>query len=119
MKADGTTPQITLTVIRDIGRFVAAACTLPDGKWESSMVMVRETISIDEVTQQIEELVGKRLQRQPVDRATLQRRAESIEGIGASREEMVTEMVSQINAATLEEELGMCILNPTVKNLCP
>ena len=81
--------------------------------------MVGEIISSDEVTQQIEGVVGKKLQRQSGDRATLQRRADSIEGMGASREEMVTKMISQINAATLEEQLGMCILNPRVNTLCP
>ena len=119
VKDDGTTPEITLTDIRDIGRFVAAACTLPDGKWESSMEMVGETINLDEVTRLIEEVTGKKLKHQPIDRDSLQRRADSIEGLGSNRDEMVTKMLSQINMATLEEQVGICILHPTVNELCP
>ena len=118
VKADGTTPKLTMTDIRDIGRFVAAACTLPDGKWQSSMEMVGETINGDEVIKLIEEASGKKLKRRPVDEAELQHRADSIEGIRSSREEMVTKMISQINVAMIEEKIDMCVLNPTVNKLC-
>lgn len=118
VKADGTTPKITLTDIRDIGRFVAAACMLPDNQWESSMEMVGETIDIDEVTSLIEETTGRWLKRQPVDKSALERRAGSIEGVGTNRHKMVTKMISQINLATLEEQAGMCILRTTVNRLC-
>jgi hypothetical protein len=119
VKADGSTPTITMIDIRDIGRFVAAACILPDGKWESSMEMVGETINLDEVTGLIEEVTGKKMKREPVGKSELHCRANSIEGIGTSREEMVTKMVSQINMATIEERVGMCVLNPTVNGMCP
>jgi hypothetical protein len=119
VKANGTTPKLTITDICDLGRFVAAACTLPDGRWESSMEMVGETINIDEVTKLIEDVTGKEMKRQPVDKAELQRRADSIEGIGSSREEIVTKMISQINMAAIEDLVGMCVLSPTVNRLCP
>ena len=119
VKADGSTPKITLTDIRDIGRFVAAACELPDGEWAGSMEMVGETISLDEVTELIEEVSGRKLERRPDDREALQQRVDGIEGIGRTREEMVTKMISQINLCTLEEQEGMCILRPVVNRLCP
>lgn len=119
VKADGSTPKITLTDIRDIGRFVAAACELPDGEWAGSMEMVGETISLDEVTELIEEVSGRKLERRPDDREALQQRVDGIEGIGRTREEMVTKMISQINLCTLEEQEGMCIMRPVVNRLCP
>lgn len=119
VKPDGTTPKLTMTEIGDVGRFVAAACMLPDGKWESSMEMVGQTIDVDEVTKLIEEVTGKEMTRRPVDTAELQHRADAIEGFGSNREEMVTKMISQINIAAIEEQLGMCILHQTVNELCP
>jgi uncharacterized protein YbjT (DUF2867 family) len=119
VRGDGTTPKLTMTDIRDIGRFVAAACTLPDGKWENSMEMVGDTINIDEVTKLLEDVTGKKMKRRAVDKAELQRRADNIEGIGNSRDEIVTKMISQINMAAMEEQVGMCVLDPTVNRLCP
>jgi hypothetical protein len=119
VKSDGTTPAITLTNIRDIGIFVAAACTLPEGEWKSSMEMVGETINIDEVTHLIEEVAGKTLERRPINHKALQQRADSIQGFGSNREEMFTKMISQINMMAIEEKVGMCVLNPVVNRLCP
>lgn len=119
VKADGTTPRITLTEIGDIGRFVAAACCLPDGSWKESMEMVGETINIDDVSRLVQEVTGENLERTPVDKAELQHRADSIPGIGTNRKEMVTKMISQINIMTLDEQVGCCILRPTVNSLCP
>ena len=113
------TPKIMLTDIRDIGRFVVAACMLPDGKWESSMEMVGETISIDEVTKLIEDLTGRQLKRQPLDKNNFRLRADSIKGVGANRDDVMTKMISQIDVAMLEEQTGMCILHPTVNRLSP
>lgn len=119
VKADGTTPKITMTDIRDVGHFVAAACCLPDRQWTSSMEMVGEIISIDEVTKLIEEVAGKKMVRIPVDGAEFQRRADGIEGMGSTREEMATKMISQINIAAIEEQPGMCVLHPVINRLCP
>ena len=46
VKDDGTFPKHTLTEIGDIGRFVAAACELPLGKWDSTMSMVRRSCGL-------------------------------------------------------------------------
>jgi hypothetical protein len=119
VKSDGTTPKITMTEIGDIGRFVAAACMLPDGKWQTSMEMVGETVDVDEVTEMIEAVTGKTMERRPVDTVVLQQRADTMEGIGDSREEIVTKMISQINIAAIEDQVGMCVLHPTVNELCP
>lgn len=59
LKSNGTIPRITMTEIGDIGRFVAAACSLP--KWERSFGMVGETLRMDEVVRLIEEVRGKKM----------------------------------------------------------
>ena len=83
------------------------------------MEMVGQTVDIDEVTAIIEAVTGKKMERRPVDRTVLQQRADAIQGIGGSREEMVTKMISQINMAAIAEQVGMCVLHPTVNELCP
>jgi len=54
LKADGTIPRITMTEIGDIGRFVAAACSLP--RWQRSFGMAGSTMRMDEVVKLIEEV---------------------------------------------------------------
>lgn len=119
VKEDGMAPSITLTDIRDIGRFVAAACELPNGQWRRSMEMVGETIDANEVTRIIEEVSGKKIRRRTVDRNALQTRVSKIKGIGSNREEIVEKMVSQIELMMLEEKEGMTIMRPVVNELCP
>lgn len=108
-----------MTSLRDIGRFVAAACELPDGSWSESMEMVGETVSIDEVTLVIEMITGKKMEVRTVGREKLQQRADGIDGIGSTREEVLMKMVSEINLLVLEEKEGMCLLRPVVNELCP
>ena len=119
VKDDCTAPKLTMTSLKDIGRFVAAACELPEGRWEESMEMVGETVAMDEVTAVIEEVTGRRVAVSKVGREELRRRAESIEGIGGTREAILTKMVAEINLLALEEKEGMCLLRPVVNELCP
>lgn len=114
VKDNGTAPRITLTDIRDIGRFVAAACELPEGQWQTSMEMSGDTIDADDVTGILEEVGGEQFRRRTVDRKTLEGRVASVEGIGSSREEMVKKMVSQIELAMLEDTEGKCLLSTTM-----
>lgn len=45
MRDDRSFPNITMTTIEDVGRFVAAACELLEGMWKPVMSMAGETIS--------------------------------------------------------------------------
>lgn len=114
---DGKTfPEVTMTEIGDIGRFVAAACELEDGMWEEEMGMVGETIKVDEVTRMVEEVAGIPLKIDSVDRKELERRAESVQGIGTTTEEILIKMVSQITLCVIG---GTAPVKPTVNRLCP
>ena len=119
IKADGSAPRVTLTEIGDVGRFVAAACELEDGRWEENMSMVGETIGIDEVVQLVEEVRGEKMQVTTVSKEELDRRAASIQGLGATREEVVCKMTSQFELAMVEERIGLSTLEPVVNKLCP
>ena len=47
---EGKSPTLTMTDIKDIGRFVAAACKLPDGQWQENMSMVGDMMTLSEAT---------------------------------------------------------------------
>ena len=119
VKGDGSAPRITLTRLRDVGRFVAAACKLPDGAWPQVFGMVGETVRIADVTTIIEELSQRRMARWTIDRAGLQKRVDGIEGLGSTRDEIVTKMLSQMSLLMLEEQEGLSIMPSVANELCP
>lgn len=119
-KENRTHPAITLTTIGDVGRFVAAACLLPDGKWQPVMGMVGETISCGEVTRLIEEIIPREMTVELLHRERLQHVCDDVPGIGETREQILRKMTAQINLLSLEDDKpGKCILEPTVNELCP
>lgn len=119
VKDNGKAPKLTMTSLRDLGRFVAAACELPEGAWRGSMQILGQTVGVDEVTRIIEEVTGRTMEVSTVDARELQRRAEIVEGFGKTRREIVSKMVSEINLLVLEERENMCLLRPVVNELCP
>lgn len=116
---DGRSPRITLTDIWDVGKFVAAACELPLGAWEPEMSMVGETIEISQATALLEKYSGRKLEVTKVKRGEYQARADSVEGLGGSREEVLKKMLAEFALLDLDEVVGGAVLRPTVNMLCP
>ena len=113
-------PRVTMTEIGDIGRFVAAACELPLGMWESTMGMEGETVRVDEVLKVLEEKAGKgKWQVSTVTERELQERADRIEGVGTTRKEVVDKLVAQMEVMILKDEEDMGVIRPTINKLCP
>lgn len=119
IKDDGSSPRITLTLIDDIGKFIAAACELPEGAWQHDMGMVGETIAISEVTRLIEEASGKTQHVEEIDSQKLAQRVEAIQGCGSTVVEVLTKLESQLALLMIEEKEGLMIMNPVVNTLCP
>lgn len=118
IKDNSSVPKITMMSIGDIGRFVAAACELLDGSRKESMEMVGGTMALDEVTEIIGEVTWRSMEVSKVGKGELKRRADEIEGIGASREEIVRKMVSEIEVCLLERGEEMSVYVPAVHGLC-
>jgi hypothetical protein len=118
-KDDGSSPMITLTDIWDVGRFVAGACELEAGKWEAEMEMVGETIEIAKVTVLVEKYLGRKLRVRKVRRSELAERAEAIDGVGESREDLIQKMLAQMAVLYIDEEVGGAIMEPIVNGMCP
>lgn len=119
VKEDGSSPRITLTDIWDVGKFVAGACELEQGRWEEEMSMVGETIEIEKATGLLEKYSGRKLEVTRLKRAEYQARADAVQGVGGSREEMLAKMSAQFALLDLDEEVGGAIMKPTVNELCP
>jgi hypothetical protein len=119
VKDDGTSPRITLTKIGDVGRFVAAACELPDGSWKSSMSMVGETLTVAEVSKTIEDITGVQLKRSTIDANGLRRRVDSIQGVGTNPVDIVKKLWTQLELVIIEDTEGAGWLAPVVNELCP
>ncbi|KAF2748592.1 hypothetical protein M011DRAFT_331718 [Sporormia fimetaria CBS 119925] len=59
---EGKEPRCTMTEIRDVGRFVAEACLLAEGKWREDFSMVGETLGMDEVVRVVERVRGREME---------------------------------------------------------
>jgi hypothetical protein len=117
-KDDGSSPVITLTDIWDVGKFVAGACELEAGRWEAEMEMVGETIEIAKVTGLLEKYLGRKLRVSKVKRAEFAERAEAIDGVGQSREELIEKMLAQMAMLYIDEEIGGAIMEPVINEMC-
>ena len=118
IRDDGKYPRITLTEIEDIGKFVAAACELPLGKWEKTMGMVGQTIGVEEVLNILEESSGCKWSTTTITETELKKRVAEISGIGTNRTEIVTKLVAQVELMMLQDKEDMGLIRPTVNQLC-
>ena len=118
IRDDGRFPRITLTEIEDIGKFVAAACELPLGRWEKTMGMVGQTIGVDEVLNILEESSGCKWSTTTITETELKKRAAEISGVGKNRTEIVEKLVAQMELMILQDKEDMGQIRPTVNRLC-
>lgn len=110
---DGKVPSMTLTEISDVGRFVAAACLLPKGRWQEDFSMAGETLRLDEVVKMIEEVRGGTVDVKHRPHETIEREEEA-EDIGYPNKFWL-----QIELLVAENKVGAGILPAIVNELCP
>ena len=108
-----------MTEIGDVGRFQAAVCALEAGEWEHEMEIVGATLGVDMVTEFLGAAVGADFKVMRAGRKQLEERAETVEGVGKNREEVVKKLISQIELVMLEETEGVAILRSVTNRLCP
>ena len=116
---EGKSPTLTMTDIKDIGRFVAAACKLPDGQWQENMSMVGDMMTLSEATDLLEKYSDITLKREKIDRTELEKRINAVEGIGKNEEVIIGKLWDQIELVTLEDKQGAARLKPVLNKLCP
>ncbi|KAK8160872.1 isoflavone reductase family protein [Phyllosticta citrichinensis] len=111
----GAFPRVSFTLLHDVGRFVAATCMLTEGSWLEEMSMVGETMRLDDVVELVRSVLGIELEIVGVRKEELRRRADGIQGIGQTPQEMHKKMVAQLDLAMLDDEGA---LEPVCNQIC-
>ncbi|KAF2096112.1 NAD(P)-binding protein [Rhizodiscina lignyota] len=108
-------PRIVLTEIGDMGRFVAAACALPDGKWEVDMGMAGSVMRIDEVVRVIEEVRKRKMEVKYVEMTELEVRQKELQ----TKEDFIGLFWNDLAMMYARDEEGEGYFRARVNELCP
>jgi hypothetical protein len=110
---DGKWPRITLTMMRDVGNFVAHSLELP--KWEPSMTIVGETLTMGELLAHAEAVARCKLDVTTVTSADLgQRKLEAL-----SSGDFMAQLWAELKLGYCRDRLDEGYLEPVVNRLCP
>ncbi|KAF3482882.1 isoflavone reductase family protein [Arthroderma uncinatum] len=114
VEGDGASPAlITMTNIRDIGRFVAAAIDLEQPWGKRELGMAGSTLRFDEMVPLIEKYTGRKMEIRPFTKKQLQERAANAsEGVAG----IIEHMECQLKTVCCE---GGIPIEPTLNRLCP
>lgn len=109
---DGKVPKVTMTEIRDVGRFVAAACLLPKGKWDENFSMVGETLSMTDIIQIAENVRGKKMEinYRPFEKV-LQDKEKEVD--------FYRKFWYELEEMNARDTVGEGIVEPILNKLCP
>jgi hypothetical protein len=113
LREDGGIPRISMMEIGDVGRFVAAACSLPAGAWREDFSMVGETLRMDEVVKIIERVRGKKVE--VVSRTTEEIRREKEE----NKEDEMKFFWLELEETYASDKVGEGVIEPVLNGLCP
>lgn len=111
VKADGTWPRVTMTTLRDVGRFVAASLEL--SKWEEDMDMVGETLTMGELLGHAEAVTGRSLEVQRLTSETIEKRLSQLAPGDFAR------FWDETNFAFTRDRVDEAVLRPVLNELCP
>lgn len=112
MKDDGSWPRITMTSMKDVGRFFAASLELP--KWEENMSMVGDTVTMGELLAHAEAVTGRKFQVDVVKQADLERKFGEI-----AHDDLMRQLWAELKLACIRDMEDEVVLKPVVNQLCP
>ena len=119
---DGEPAKLTMTELGDIGRFVAAAVDLDEGRWEADMGMVGSTVHLEDVARVAEKVTGQKLEIKHITKEELKQREDDFDEQlrkGFALPALLGKMVTQLMQCVCDEEVGNQILDPVLNRLCP
>lgn len=111
-KDDGTWPRITMTSLRDIGRFFVASLALP--VWEEDMSMVGETLTMGELLAHAEAVTGKKFNVDVVSRADLEKSMRLL-----APDDFMGKLWAEFKLAYIRDLEDEVVLKPVLNGLCP
>ncbi|KAM6527424.1 hypothetical protein FSOLCH5_003494 [Fusarium solani] len=101
-----------MTTMRDVGRFFVASLELP--KWEESMSMAGETLTMGELLAYAEAVTGKKFLVNRLTRAYLEKRLSEI-----APDDYMAQMWTEFKLAYTRDLDDEMVLKPVVNELCP
>jgi hypothetical protein len=110
VKEDGSFPQISMTSVEDVGKFVAKSLDLE--KWEPTSSMVGQTLRMDEVVHIAEKVLGCRWEVVRVPVADMEKKA-------AEEKDSIKKMWLDIGLMFSRDLEGEGFLKPRLNRLCP
>lgn len=113
-KDDGSWPRITMTSIKDVGRFVVASLDLPSGTWNENMSMAGETLSMGELLAHAEAVTGKQFEVSVEKQVDLERKLGE-----AAHDDFMAQLWAEFKIAYIRDLEGEVVLEPVVNQLCP
>ncbi|KAJ5844972.1 hypothetical protein N7534_008641 [Penicillium rubens] len=107
---DGRWPRISMTSLRDVGRFVAASLDLPE--WEEDMTMVGDTLTMGELLTHAEAVTGKKFQVDVIKPRDLEMKL-------SAQDDFMGLMWAEFKLAYTRDLEDEVVLQPVVNRLCP
>ncbi|KAK2875632.1 hypothetical protein FQN49_001549 [Arthroderma sp. PD_2] len=104
---------ITMTNIRDIGRFIAAAIDLEEPWGKRELGMAGSTLQFDEMVPLFEKYTGRKMEIRPFNKKQVQERAANSPG---GVEGIIVQMECQLKMVCCQ---GGIPIEPTLNQLCP
>lgn len=108
----GDIPSVTMTEIRDVGKFVAAACQLSQGKWQENFSMAGETIKMNDVCTIAENVRGQKMQIE-------YRPYEKTVELKEKEEHFYRKFWYELEEMNARNAVGEGIVEPILNELCP
>lgn len=112
IKDNGQWPRITMTSMKDVGRFVAASLNVP--KWKENMSMAGDTLTMGELLAHAKAVTGKKFRVVILKREDLEKRLASL-----AQNDFMGQMWAEFNLAYTRDLEDEVVLHPTVNSLCP
>jgi uncharacterized protein YbjT (DUF2867 family) len=112
VKDDGSWPRITMTSLKDVGRFVVASLDLP--KWEENMNMVGDIVTMGELLAHAEAVTGRKFQVQVMKQGDLEKKMGEI-----AEDDFMGRMWTEFKTAYIRDMEDEVVLEPVVNRLCP
>ncbi|KAJ4159459.1 uncharacterized protein LMH87_008359 [Akanthomyces muscarius] len=112
VKEAGQWPRITLTSLRDVGKFFAASLSL--STWEEEMTMVGETLTVGELLTEAEAATGRKFSITTFTKDSLLERRKTL-----GPDDFDELLWTDLKLAYVRDLDDEAVLRPVVNRLCP
>jgi hypothetical protein len=106
---EGKIPRITMTELKDVGKFVSKACEMEFGTWKEYMGMAGDVKGMDEVTELIEKVRGMKME-------VKYRSFEEVERDAENTKDPLQKLWRELELAYARDEYGEGVFDSSLNN---